>query len=105
MRLLATKTAPRSWKSLPRKAGCQSKWRYRTVIGDEPVSLRTARRARLAGSWSIGANVRSCERASSDRRGREFIRAHVLRPGSHMPVQIDGDFRERPNRGVDGRAG
>src|SRR5262245_27107397 len=105
MRPSATKTEPRLWKSLPREAGCQSKWRYRTVIGDEPVAFQTARRARLAGSRSIRADVRGCERASDDRRGREFIRAHVLRPRPRLPVQVNDDFRVRSHRSVDGRAG
>src|SRR5215468_915478 len=105
MRLLATKTGPRLWKSLPREADCQSKWRYRAVISDEPVALQTARRARLAGSRSIGADVRGCERASNDRRGREFVSAHVLRSRPRLPVQINGDFRVRSHRSVDGRAG
>src|SRR5262245_23200705 len=105
MRLLATKTGPRLWKSLPREAECQSKWRYRTDISDEPVALQTARRARVSGSWSVGSDVRSRGRAAGDRRGREFIRAHVLRPRPRLPVQINDDFRVRSHRSVDGRAG
>src|SRR5262245_45054539 len=105
MRPLATKTAPRLWKSLPREADCQSKWRYRTVIGDEPVAFQIARRARVSGSWSVGADVRCRERASGDRRGREFIRAHVLRPRPRLSVQVNDDFRVRSHRSVDGRAG